>query len=122
MRADQANSELDDSTLFMTAIGGPSHGRFLGFGSLLQKNVQIATTRERQNPATSCVSRLTEIGVQETFSRAEVQAIVQEHDRRIEVEHAERIRDQAQNELMFSHILKMVGPPPPPTQVSLSKF
>ena len=122
MRADHANSELDDSTLFLTALGGPSHGRVLGFGSLLQQKVKTATTRERPNHVTSSVSGLTNIGEQENFSRAEVLAIVQEREDRIAEEIVERKRDQAQNQLMFSQLFKMVGHQLPPTEVSLIKF
>lgn len=122
MRADQANVELDDSNLFLTAIGGQRHGRVLGFGSLLEQTVQTATTRGRHSHVTSSVSGVTNSGVQETFSRAEVDAIVQERDCRIAEERAERLRDQAQNQLLFSQLFKMHGLQQPPLEVSLTKF
>lgn len=122
MRADHANSELDDSTIFLTALGGPSHGRVLGFGSLLQQKVKTATTRERPNHIASSVSGLTNIGEQETFSRAQVLAIVQEREGRIAGELAEMRRSQAQNQLMFSQLFKMAGHQLPPPEVILSKF
>jgi hypothetical protein len=52
--------------------------------------------------------------VQETFSRAEVDAMVQERDFRIAEERAERKRDQEQNELMFSALFRMHGLQKPP--------
>lgn len=122
MRADHANSGLDDSTLFLTALGGPSHGRVLGFGSLLQQKVKTATTRERSSHIASSITGLTNIGEQENFSRAEVLAIVQEREGRITGELAEMKRDQAQNQLMISQLFKMVGHQLPPPEVSLSKF
>lgn len=121
MRADQANSHLDDITLFQKAIGGPSHGNFLGFGSLLQKKTQTATTRERQQQISSSISGLTTSGDQETFSRAEVDMICKERDRRIAEERAERMRDQEKNQFLFSQLFKMHGLQPPP-QVCLNKF
>lgn len=122
MRADEANAELDDSTLFLTTLGPPSHGRILGFGSLLEQRVQTPTTRERQSHVTSAVSGLTNAGNQESFSRAEVENIMQERDRRIAEDRAERIRDRAQNQLLFSQLFKMFGMQQPPSQVSSSKF
>ncbi|XP_078169521.1 uncharacterized protein LOC144563938 [Carex rostrata] len=122
MRADHANSGLDDSTLFLTALGGPSHGRVLGFGSLLQQKVKTAATRERSSHIASSITGLTNIGEQENFSRAEVLAIVQEREGRITGELTEMKREQAQNQLMFSQLFKMVGHQLPPSEVSLSKF
>ncbi|KAF3329287.1 protein IQ-DOMAIN 1-like protein [Carex littledalei] len=83
LKADQANAELDDSTLFLTALGPPTHGRAWAFGSVLEGKVQTPTTRERQNHVASSLSGVTNSVVQETFFRAEVDAIVQERDRRI---------------------------------------
>lgn len=121
MRADQANGGLDDNTLFLTALGGPSHGRVLGFGSLLEQTVKTATTRQRQNHATSYLSGLTNTGVQETFTRAEVEAMVHERDCRIIEERTARLRDQAQNQYMFSQLYKMQGLQVPIIQVRLRK-
>jgi hypothetical protein len=40
MRADEANADLDETILILTALGGPSHGPVKGFGSVLQQKKQ----------------------------------------------------------------------------------
>lgn len=84
--------------------------------------MKTAATRERSSHIASSITGLTNIGEQENFSRAEVLAIVQEREGRITGELAEMKREQAQNQLMFSQLFKMVGHQLPPPEVSLSKF
>ena len=108
--------------MFLSAIGGPSHGRVPGFGSLLDKKVQTATTRDRQNHAASSVSVLTQNGVQETYTKEQMQAIVQERDRRHDEERAARMRDQAENRYFFAQLFRLHGMPQPTPLVSKIKF
>ena len=74
MKADHANAELDESTLFLTALGGPKHGRVVGFGSVIAP-IKTTNNRDRENHTCS-VSGLTNGGQQEIFTRSEMNAIL----------------------------------------------
>lgn len=120
MKADQANAELDESTLFLTAIGGPKHGRVVGFGSVIAP-IKTANNRDRQNH-TSSVSGLTNCGAQEIFTRSEMNAMMEERDRQIAEERAQMKRDQAQNLLMFAQLYKTIGIQQLPLPVCISRL
>lgn len=120
LKADQANAELDESTLFLTALGGPKHGRVVGFGSVIAPT-KTANNRDRQSQ-TSSVSGLTNCGQQETFTRSEMNAIMEERDRHIAEERAQMKRDQAQNLLMFAQLYKTIGIQHLPSQVRISRI
>ncbi|KAF3328947.1 Plant transposase (Ptta/En/Spm family) [Carex littledalei] len=118
MKADQANAELDESALFLTALGGPKHGRVIGFGSVIAP-IKTANNRDRQNN-TSSVSGLTNCGQQEIFTRSEMNAMMEDRDRHIAEERAQMKRDQAQNLLMFAQLYKTIGIQQLPSQDDLT--
>ncbi|KAF3327235.1 hypothetical protein FCM35_KLT07353 [Carex littledalei] len=75
MMAEEVHADMDETTMFMSAAGGASHGRVLGFGSMVDGKVQTATNRFRPKHTASSVtvSGVTTNGVQASFSRIEVQ-------------------------------------------------
>jgi hypothetical protein len=111
MMADEANADMDESTMFMEAAGGPSHGRVRGFGSMLDGKVQTATNRSRpkQSASSVTVSGVTTNGVQASFSRTEVESLLADSERRQAEDRAEMKRELASYQMYINQFLSMVG-------------
>lgn len=114
--ADQANSDMDETTVFLSAVGPSKHGRVRGFGSMLQNKVQPATARAKQNHTASSISGLLN-GEQSLFSRAEVGLLLAQCERRQDEVEAEKERKMATYDLYFSQLFSMCGMPKPNMQV-----
>lgn len=120
MRADQATSITDESTMFFSAAGGSSHGRVRGFGTMLDDKVQKAKNRNRPNQTS--VSGLTNAGDETNLSRAELQVLLADSDRRRDEERAERKRELAQYDFYISQLYTMFGSQMPTQQVIETNF
>ena len=115
MKADEANVDMDEGTMFVSAIHESSQGRVRGFGSVLDHKVQ-PTTRARSNH-TSSISGVTNNSKQKTFTDAEVQTMLDDRDRRHAEDWADRKRDMATHEFYISQLFKMMGTQMPTVQV-----
>lgn len=113
--ADQANSDMDENTMFLSAVGGSKHGTVRGFGSMLQNKVQPATTRAKQHHTSSISGVLN--GEQSMFSRAEVGLLLAQSERRQDEAEAEKERKMATYDWYFSQLFSMCGVPKPTLQV-----
>lgn len=107
--ADQASSDMDESAMFLSAVGGPSHGRIRGLGGMLQNNDKTATTRCRAHHIASSISGVTNNGVQSMFSSAEVGTLLAERDRRQDEEKAEFHRKLSTFESQVNQLFQMVS-------------
>lgn len=112
MMDDGVNADMDESNMFISAAGGVSHGRVLGFGTMLDGKVQTATNRCRPNYSASSVtvSALTNNSEQESFSRSQVQALLADRDRLRAEDRAEVRRELANYQVLFNQMLSMVVP------------
>jgi hypothetical protein len=122
MMADQDRSDMDESSMFLEAVGGSRHGRVQGLGSMLPNKGQPATSRARQNHTGSSVSGVIDNGEQATFSRAEVGMLLAQCERRKDEEKAERERQSATYDLYFDKLFSMYGLPKPTLQVCNSNI
>jgi len=122
MMADQANSDMDESSMFLSAVGGSRHGRVRGLGSMLPNKGQPATSRARQNHTASSISGVIDNGEQATFSRAEVGMLLAQCDRRQDEEKADRERKLATYDLYFDKLFSIYGLQKPTLNVCNSKF
>lgn len=97
MAADSGNTDMDESTIYLTAVGGPSHGRVRGFGSMLQHKVKAATTRASSKHTASSVSGLTDNGGQIIHTREELQIMLADRDHLLDEKRA--LRDKKNGNL-----------------------
>jgi len=109
MTADQSYADVDESNMFLTAVGGSAHGRVQGFGSMLQDKVPTATTRARQKHTASSVSGLTNNEGQRVETREELEMLLNDRDRRFDEERAAREKKMATYDLYFSKLFTMYG-------------
>ncbi|KAF3336794.1 hypothetical protein FCM35_KLT19380 [Carex littledalei] len=111
MMAEEAHADMDETTMFMSAAGGASHGRVLGFGSMVDGKVQTATNRSRPKHTASSVtvSGVTTNGVQASFSRTEVQSLLDISNRRQAEDRAEMKRELASYQMCINQLFSMFG-------------
>lgn len=122
MMADEGNSSMDESIMFFSAVGGSSRGRVKGFGCMLDDKVQKEKTRNRLNHAPSTASGLTNAGEETDLSRAELQELLAESNRRQEEERIERKRELAQYDFYIKKIFTMMGSHMPTEEVIHTNF
>lgn len=115
--ADEANSDMDETNMFLSAYDGPSHGRVRGLGSMLPNKVQTATTRSGPTHTASSISGVTNNGEQTMFTRAEVAMLLADRDRRQEEEKAERETKMATHDLYFNQLFTWLKVQKPNFQV-----
>ena len=117
MTADQANANMDESTMFMSAVGGTSHGRVPGFGSMLDGKVQTTTNRSGPKHTASSVSGVTNNGEQTSFSREDVQSLLADSDRRQAEDWVVMKREMATYEMYINQLFTMCRAQRPTLQV-----
>jgi hypothetical protein len=117
MRAAQDDSGMDESTMFLLAVGGPKKGRIQGFGCMLDDKVDKANKRNRANGIPCHDSGLTTDGEDTNLSRAELQALLAESVRRQDEEKLERKRELAQYDFYIKQLFTMMGSQVPTAQV-----
>lgn len=115
--ADEGNSSLDESAMFFSAVGGSTRGRVKGFGCMLDDKVQKEKTRNRLNHAQYTASGLTNAEEGTDLSRAELQALLAESNRRQAEERIERKRELAHFDFYIKKIFTMMGSHMPTEEV-----